>query len=247
VQQYLNVKRKASSHAIALEGLWAIRAAASAPGVELEVVFVCPPLLRGPAIERIVDPQRTQVLEVSERVLHRLVDRDGPDGLAAIAHLPSRRLDDVVIGARATVVVADAMDLAGNLGTLVRCADGAGASAVVVTERRVRLNHPLVVKASMGTIFTMPVIATDRDRALGWLRVHGVRIVAADPAAPTSYRTADYGEATAVVVGSERYGLHPFWRDQADVTVSIPMRGRADSLNVGHAAALLLYEALARH
>ena len=241
VQQYLDVKRRASSSAIALEGLWAIRAARDA-GVELEVVFVCPPLLRGDGVHHVVDRRRTLVVEVSERVLHRMVDRDGPDGLAAIAHLAEQRLDDVPTDG--TVVVADAMDLAGNLGTLVRCADGAGALAVIVTDRRVRLNHPLVVKASMGTIFTMPVVAADRVEGLAWLRARGFRIVGADPAAPTSYRTADYGERTAIVVGSERHGLHPFWQDHADALVSIPMLGRADSLNVGHAAALLLYEAL---
>jgi TrmH family RNA methyltransferase len=250
VKQYLALKRQGSSHAIALEGLWAIRAAAEAPDVDLEVVFVCPPLLRGDDIDRLVDRRRTRVIEVGEKVLRRLVDRDGPDGLAAIAHLPPRRLDDLAIDhdRGGTVVVADSLDLAGNLGTLVRCADGAGARAVVVTERRVRLNHPLVVKASMGTIFTMPVVATGREAALDWLRAHEVRTVAADPAATTSYRDpdADYGNATAIVVGSERHGLHPFWRDHADVVVSIPMLGRADSLNVGHAAALLLYEALHR-
>ena len=246
VQQYLNLKRRGdATRAIALEGLWAIRAAREA-GIDLEVVFVCPPLLRGDGVERVVDPRRTVVHEVSERTLLRMVDRDGPDGLAAIASLPEHRLDEVP--ASATVVVADALDLAGNLGTLVRCADGAGASAVIVTDRRVRLNHPLVVKASMGTIFTMPVVAATRDEALGWLRQRSVRTVAADPAAPLSYRdtAVDYGDRTAIVVGSERHGLHRFWRERSDVVVSIPMLGRADSLNVGHAAALLLYEALHR-
>ena len=245
VQQYLNLKRRGgSTRAIALEGLWAIRAARDA-GVDVEVVFVCPPLLRGDAVERVVDPRRTVVQEVSERTLLRMVDRDGPDGLAAIAHLPDHRLDDVPPSG--TVVVADALELAGNLGTLVRCADGAGAGAVIVTDRRVRLNHPLVVKASMGTIFTMPVVAATRDEALGWLRQRSVRTVAADPGAPLSYRdpAADYGERAAIVVGSERHGLHPFWRERSDVVVSIPMLGRADSLNVAASAAILLFEARA--
>jgi TrmH family RNA methyltransferase len=245
VEQYLALKRRGSSHGIALEGLWAIRAAVDA-GLDLEVVFVCPALLRGDGIRPVQARCPTaRVIEVGERVLRRLVDREGPDGLAAIVHLPRRRLDDLDAD-DGTVVVADALDLAGNLGTLVRAADGAGARAVIVTDRRVRLNHPLLVKASMGTIFTMPVVAVDREEALGWLRRHRFRTVAADPAAPVSYRSAVYGESTAIVVGSERHGLHPFWREEADAVVSIPMLGRADSLNVGHAAALLLYEALHR-
>src|SRR3954454_7994122 len=205
--QYLALKRKASDHAIALEGLWAIRAAVDA-GLDIEVVFVCPPLLRGDGVAAILDRQRTLVVELGERAFQRLVDRDGPDGLAAIAQLPQRTLADVAAG-RGTVVVADALDLAGNLGTLVRCADGGGAAGVIVTERRVRLNHPLVVKASMGTIFPMPVVAATRDDARAWIIDRGLRTVAAAPAATVSYRDADYGEGTAIVVGSERHGLHP--------------------------------------
>jgi TrmH family RNA methyltransferase len=102
-----------------------------------------------------------------------------------------------------------------------------------------------VLKASMGTVLSLPVVDVERDEALRWLRRRGVRTIAADPAAPTSYRDARWIGPLAIVLGSERHGLAPFWRDAADVTVSIPMLGVADSLNVGHAAALLLYEALA--
>jgi TrmH family RNA methyltransferase len=128
----------------------------------------------------------------------------------------------------------------------VRCADGAGASAVVLTDRRVRVNHPLAVKASMGTIFTVPVIDATVDDAVRWARSRRLRVIAADPAATSSYRGDHYCGPVALVLGSERYGLSDAWRKNADVLVSIPMLGTADSLNVGHAAALLLYEVIAR-
>jgi TrmH family RNA methyltransferase len=144
-------------------------------------------------------------------------------------------------------VIADSFDLPGNLGTIIRCADGAGAAGVVVTDRRIRLTHPLVLKASMGTVFSLPVVDADRDAALGWLRTRHFRIMAAEPDAPITYRDVDYRGRIAIVVGSERHGLAAFWREAADVAVSIPMLGVADSLNVGHAAALLLYEALDQH
>jgi TrmH family RNA methyltransferase len=249
VRQYRNIKHNrtpSGNTALALEGLWAIRAALAAD-VPVEVVFICSSLLRGDGVDAVVRDIRAAgglALEVSERVLRRMVDRDGPDGLAAIAHLPPARLDDVTVDAATCVVVADSFELAGNLGTIVRCADGAGSGAVLVTDRRLRVTHPLVIKASMGTIFSMPVVETDRDSALRWLQARRFRIVAADPAAPQSYRDVDYRGRIAIVLGSERYGLAPFWQDAADACVSIPMLGVADSLNVGHAAALLLYEAL---
>lgn len=246
VRQFLNIKHNRGRHgrAMALEGLWSLNAALGA-SVPVEVVFVCAALLRGPDAWPVLDELRQQgahVFAVSERVFQRLTERDGPDGLAAIAHLPDPGLEDIATGDGARVVIADSFELAGNLGTLIRCADGAGAGGVILTERRVRLTNPLVLKASMGTLFTMPVVAAEREEVLTWLRRARLRLIAADPASSVSYRDTAYGRA-AIVLGSERYGLAPFWRDAADVTVSIPMLGVADSLNVGHAAALLLYEA----
>ena len=249
VRQFSSIKHNRGPNrrgAVAVEGLWSLRHALDA-GVPVEVVFVCPALLRGVESDRAVAEVTAAgglAYEVSERVLRRMVERDGPDGLAAIVHLPQRSLSDVRVNGATRIVVADSYELAGNLGAVIRSADAAGATAVLVTERRVRVAHPLVLKASMGTVFSMPVIDCDRSVAAAWLSTHGVRTVAADPAAGCSYRDADYGGPVALVTGSERYGLDPFWRDAADAVVSIPMLGRADSLNVGHAAALLLYEAL---
>jgi len=249
VRQFLNIKHNRGPNptgAVALEGLWSLRHAIAA-GIPIEVLFVCEALLRGGESNAVIDAAAADgatILSVSERVLHRLVDRDGPDGLAAIARLPRRTLDDIAVRPSTRIVIADHMELAGNVGTIIRCADGAGAAAVLLTERQVRLTHPLVMKASMATLFSLPVIDASRNDALGWIRRHRIRIVAADPAAASSYREANYRGPIALVLGSERYGLAPFWRDAADTVVSIPMLGVADSLNVGHAAALVLYEAL---
>lgn len=233
--QYLAAKRgRGEDGHVALEGRWAVEAAI-AGGIPVEAVFVCPAM---------TDWRVTSCIEVGEKTMRRLVDRDGPDGVAALGRIPVRTLDDVELGDHGRVVVTDHVDRPGNLGTIIRCADGAGAAGVVVTDPRVRRTHPLVVKASMGTVFTLPVIEATPADARAWLRRRGVRIVAADPAATTSYRAPVYDGRTAIVVGSERHGLAAHWRDAADVLVSIPMLGRADSLNVGHAAALLLYEAL---
>lgn len=215
--------------------------------IDIECVFVCPPLLRGDESERTVGEARARgarAYEVSERVFRRMVDRDGPDGLAAVAYMRVHVLGDLAVAAPSRVVVLDRVELAGNLGAVIRCADGAGAAAVVVTERRTRITHALALKASMGTIFSMPVIEATIADVVAWAGRFNARIIAADPVATVSYRDADYSGSVALVLGSERYGLSDAWRDAADVVVSVPMRGRADSLNVGHAAALLLYEAL---
>ncbi|HVM08837.1 MAG TPA: TrmH family RNA methyltransferase [Acidimicrobiales bacterium] len=174
----------------------------------------------------------------------RLATRDGPDGVAAVVQLADWQLGSLLVSERARVLVVDGAEMAGNVGSLIRCADGAGADAVIVTTPRARVLHPQAIKASMGTIFSMPIVEASPSDAVAWVRSQGMTIVAADPAAHRHYRDFSMRGPTAVVVGSERQGLSEDWRQAADVVVRIPMLGRADSLNIGHAAALLLYEAL---
>jgi TrmH family RNA methyltransferase len=181
--------------------------------------------------------------EVSERLLRRMVDRDGPDGLAALVRWRPHTLADVQLTPTARLLVADRPEHPGNLGTMIRCADGSGARAVVVSGA-FRLARHQVLKASMGALFTTPVVSCEPQRAIRWLKGRNVRIVAADPRGSRSYRAADYHPPVAVVVGNERSGLSSVWLEAADERVSIPMLGAADSLNVAIAAGLVLYEAM---
>ena len=232
----------------AIEGVWALRQALAA-GVTVEVVFVCEEMLRGDEAYELLERARAQgaaVSGVGPRVLLRMVSRDGPDGVAAIVHIPRHRLSDLHVGSRSRLVVVDSIEMAGNAGTIIRCADGAGADAVILTDSRIRITHPLVVKASMGTVFVTPIVETTADEAIDWLVGMGIRAVAADPSANTPYRDVEYAGPVALVFGSERRGLKESWRCAVDSLVSIPMLGVADSLNIGHAVALLLYEALHR-
>lgn len=252
VQEFLAVKRRPVSRGLAgpvtFEGTWMIGQAMVA-GVRLRAVFVCPALLQaadGLALAGKAVGMGAEGYQVSERVLSRLTDRDGPDGIAAIGQARQRTLDDIRVGRRTHVVIADGWDLPGNLGTLIRCADAAGASGVLVIEQGFGLSHPLVVRASMGAALTVPVVAVGRPAARRWLRERAFRIVAAHPAGSHSYRDVDYRGPLAVVVGSERRGLAPEWLAAADSIAAIPMLGSCDSLNAAIAGALLLYEALAQ-
>lgn len=252
VREFFSIKRNRGSsgtNAVALEGLWMIRAARAA-GCAIDVVFVCVDLLRGPDSLRLVRElvgDGVPALSVSARVLARMAGRDGPDGLVAIGRRSAVILGDLAPGPYARCVVLDGCALPGNLGSLVRCADAVGACAVITTNCTVRLHHPLVLKASMGTVFSVPLCAAEPGEALNWLRLHGFHLLAAEPSGSVSYLNADYPQKVAVLLGSERAGLNAFWRAAADERVSIPMLGCADSLNVGHAGAVLLYQALARH
>ena len=253
VREFLAAKHHPASRGlpdmVPLEGTWMLRQAL-ATGLSLRAVFVCPELIRGTESQALAGKAiglGAEAYEVSERVLARMADRDGPDGIVALGQARRRTLDDIRVSHGTRLMIADGWDLPGNLGTLIRCADGAGASGVLVVEQGFGLSHPLVLKASMGAALSMPVVAISRLAARRWLRERGFRVVAADPAGRHSYREVDYRGPLAIVVGSERRGLAREWLTAADSVVAIPMLGSCDSLNAAVAGALLLYEALGQH
>src|SRR5437870_2411249 len=120
--------------------------------------------------------------------------------------------------------------------------DAAGATAVLATHGTVDPSNPKVVRATMGSLFHLPVVTAPAEEAVALLRRHGVRILVADQSGAISYEEADYRAPLAVVLGNEGEGPDPAWRAVAEATVRIPLYGRAESLNVAVAAALLLYE-----
>lgn len=233
---------------LALEGVWMVRAALNAHH-SIEAAFVCPELTRGPEALEVLEQllaDGVPVLRVGTRLAGRLAGRDGPDGLVAIAARRSVDLWSLRPRPVDRLLVLDTPELAGNLGSLIRCADAAGACGVIIVGGQLRLDHPTVIKASMGTVLSTPVAVATPSDALGWLCANRFGLIGADPDVSISYRQARYGARVAMVLGSERSGLSSFWRSAVDQLVAIPMLGQADSLNVGHAGALLLYEALYR-
>jgi TrmH family RNA methyltransferase len=139
------------------------------------------------------------------------------------------------------LAVIDRPEKPGNLGAILRTADAAGVDGVIVSGG-VDVHNPNVVRASLGTIFTVPVAEATVDTAIAWLRQHDIRLVATTPEAVTPYTAVDLTGPVAIVMGNEAEGLSAQWLAAADLHVVIPMFGQADSLNLATATALLLYE-----
>lgn len=212
-----------------------------------DVLFFCPVLFQGtnePALLERCRKAGAKLFECSEAVFRKIAYRDRPEGLLALAPPIRRGLADLALSRNPLVLVAERIEKPGNLGTMIRSADAAGADAVIVSDPTTDVNNPNVVRASIGTLFAVPVATADSEAALAWLKQRGIRVVAATPAAPTEYTETDLTLPTALVVGSEQYGLQSIWLERADVRVRIPMRGQGDSLNVATAATILLYEAV---
>jgi RNA methyltransferase, TrmH family len=185
--------------------------------------------------------------QVSPKVLERICERDRPDGLLSLVQLPAWSAD-LDLAPDAIVLVADGIEIPGNLGTMLRTLDACGGSALLLTNRRTRLSHPKVFRGSRGMNLRIPVLEFDQpDEAVAWLRVRGFTTVLATVGPDASpYHEVRFRGRTALVVGNERYGISRPWLSAGLAEVTIPMRGRADSLNVAVSASILLYEIRSR-
>jgi TrmH family RNA methyltransferase len=198
------------------------------------------------------------VFELSKEAFAKVSYRDRPDGLLAVAPQWHRILADLDVAGHAKtglgaatsaakpplLLVVEAIEKPGNLGTLLRSADAAGVAAVIACDPVTDIFNPNVVRSSTGVLFSMPVVAAGNAEVRTWLRAHGIRAVATTPAAPALYTASDLRGPLAIIMGSEQYGLSEFWLKESDLLVRIPMAGQADSLNVAMAAIITLFEAV---
>jgi TrmH family RNA methyltransferase len=183
------------------------------------------------------------VIAVTGPVLDRLAYGDRGEGVVATVAIPDLALERLRLPSDPLVVVLEAVEKPGNLGAVLRTADGAGADAVIVADPRTDLFNPNAVRASLGTLFAVPVAAGPSEAVRDRLLHDGVRLVAARVDGAVAYTDIDLTGPLAIVLGSEAEGLTPAWRGAAVTAVRLPMLGVADSLNVSIAAAVLLYEA----
>jgi TrmH family RNA methyltransferase len=215
-------------------------------GIEPVEAFVCEARLGGPDARAVLDR-----LAAGTALVHRTTDAafekvafgDRSDGLVAVIRQPALDVDAVTLPADPLVVVLEGVEKPGNLGAVLRSADGAGADAVIVASPRTDLWNPNVIRASAGTVFSMRLGAATSGEVLAWLAARGLRIVAARVDAARPYTDATLTGPVAIVLGSEAAGLAVAWAGDTVEAVRLPMHGVADSLNVSVTAAVLLYEA----
>lgn len=217
----------------------------------IETLFICPELFLGTNEPSLIDAIRGQgaiVLSCSKQVFQKMSYRDRPDGLIAIAtqrHLTLTDLEQQLINTPAPfLVVAEAIEKPGNLGTILRSSDAVNLDALIVCDRCTDIHNPNVVRASVGTLFTVPVVEGSSKETIDWLKRQKIQVLAATPSATAEYTEVDMTQPLAIAVGTEQLGLSDVWMNEADIQVRIPMCGVADSLNVATATTLLMYEAL---
>jgi len=218
-------------------------------GITPVEAYLCPGLVKAEdrtlmtqIISQLEQSPSTRCFEVTPEVFARLAYREERDGLLIVIPYLEHHLARLPLTSCPFFCVIEGVEKPGNLGAILRTADAAGVDGVIVCAGNTDLHNPNVIRASLGTLFTVPVAEAPTPETIAWLRANGMTIVAATPAASNFYTKVNLTRPLAIVLGSEATGLGVEWLAAADQTVTIPMFGAADSLNLATATALLLYE-----
>lgn len=208
-------------------------------------LYVCPQFFLGDNEQGLIEKVEragAQLIACAPHVFKKLSYRDRPDGILAVAPKQTLALHELTLSSHPFLIAAEAIEKPGNLGTILRSSDAAGVDGLIVADRCTDLHNPNVVRASVGTLFTVSVAEATSEESLEWMKRQGIQVLAATPHASKRYTDVDLTGPVAIAVGTEQLGLSDLWMDQADIQVALPMYGVADSLNVATATTLLLYE-----
>lgn len=224
-------------------------------GFKVRTLFICPEIMVAPssnsaenyfpASSFLRHPSHgASIIEIPEAVYRKVAYREGTEGVIAEVEAKHIGLDDLELPENPLIVVLEAVEKPGNLGAVLRSADAAGTSAVIVCDPLTDLYNPNLIRASIGAVFTVPVVAASSEETIGFLKERGIQILTAQLQDSFLYYDVDMRRGTAIVMGTESTGLTDAWRQAAEAHIRIPMLGRLDSLNVSVSAAILLFEAV---
>ncbi len=213
-------------------------------GIEVDEAFVCPTLCSADAARSLACRFAPEsIYEVTPEVFEKLCFGDRTEGIVAVASTPQRTLEHLQLPEHPLVAVLVGLEKPGNVGAILRTADGAGVDAVIIADGTTDLFNPNTVRASIGTVFSPNIATATTDETLAQLRAWQLPIVATRPQARQLYTEFDYRSGAAIALGSEADGLARTWQQPDIQGVRLNMQGIADSLNVSVTAGILFYEA----
>ena len=179
-----------------------------------------------------------------EALLQRIGYGGRADQWVATAEAPVQALGGLSLRDQPLIAVLECVEKPGNLGAVLRSADATGVHALIVADGQTDLYNPNAIRASLGTIFSVPLFAASTPEVIEWLRAREITTFVARVDGSQNYDLADFRQSTAIVLGSEAMGVSAAWKSDEWQGIRLPMRGQADSLNVSNTAAVIFYEAV---
>ncbi len=249
IKQLRQKKTRQAEGVFFAEGLRVVLSALE-QNAAVEMVVYAPELLKSAAALQVVEVQKQKgvtVIEVAAAIFQSFSDRDNPTGLGAIIQTRLSSLEQLTITPHSIFVLLDRVADPGNLGTILRSLDAAAAASLILIGESTDPFHPQAVKASMGTLFSVPIVHLPTiEPVWEWAQTHNLCTIATSARASQVYWQAPYRFPALLLMGNEQEGLGPEVLNAAALQVTIPMYGTATSLNLSVATSLLLYE-LRRH
>ena len=248
VKEVLSAVREKSSvgeRLFLIEGIHLVEMALLSGAVMKEVFFTGPfdEKDEGARLLNRIGEKGITLAEVGEQVMSKLTATKTPQGIAALVSHEHARLTGLKTGGKPLLVILDRIQDPGNLGTIIRTADAAGADAIAILPSSCDPFSEKAVRSTAGSIFHIPIIRNSFDDLRVFLDERKIRLAVATADAPSSLYDTDLAGPVALVFGNEARGVSREVRESADLSFSIPIIGRAESLNVASAAAACLYEA----
>ncbi|HAS72971.1 MAG TPA: hypothetical protein DCS67_02375 [Clostridiales bacterium UBA8960] len=191
--------------------------------------------------------ERAEEIHIVSSATFKMIAEVGTSaGLFTIAKFPMSKLGYLNPKEHEVIVVLDGLEIPGNIGTIIRSCDGTDTDAIIICNRKTRITHPKILRSSQGSCFKIPIVEEETDHVIEWLKKNHYRILLTDTDAEKFFYEENYKGRIAIIMGSERYGISKDWYGIGAEAIKIPMYGDCDSLNVGIAATLILYEAAIR-
>jgi RNA methyltransferase, TrmH family len=237
-------KGRAEAGLFLVEGIHHVGEAVEADW-DIQSVLYAPDLLTSDFARELItrlEERRVRTQPVSAQVMDSLADKDNPTGLIAFASRQTWTLAGLSAADVSRALALVSPQDPGNVGSILRTMDAVGVGALFLLDGGVDEFHPSVVRASMGTIFWKRIVRASFDEFVAWARRGGIQLIGASAHAETDYRDVKVTRPWILILGSEQKGLLAPQLSACDVTVSLPMRGRASSLNLSVAAGVLLYQ-----
>lgn len=253
IESINNNKKPNPEKLIVLEGIWAAQLSLK-NDLQINTLLVCTAEINTPESYRLMEEllgKASDVHIVSESTFKKVAEIGTSAGLMVVAKLPllslnefEAKLESKIKGSKgALITVLDGLEIPGNIGTIIRSCDGTSGDGVIITNKKTRVTHPKMIRSSQGSIFSVPLVEEESENVIEFLTRNGFRVILADTDAKGYYFEEEYEGNVAIVMGSERYGISKEFYNCEKTLTKIPMWGECDSLNVGIAATIILYEA----
>ncbi len=229
-----------------LEGYREIKKAIQSQKIKFHSLFISYECFLGSNEELLIselENKKVTIFELPRKVFEKISYRDRPDGLIAICEIPDYSYSrDTLTGDFFAII--EGVEKPGNLGTILRTAEGAGLDGIFISDSRLDLFNPNVIRSSTGTLFTLPIYVISIEKVFELFKKNNIKTLSVTPESKNIYHKENLKVPVGFIFGSEQYGLTDFSKSNSNGTIAIPMNGEADSLNLAMSAGIIFYETI---